>query len=90
MYAHALQQHHSESILPIPCLFFLGETAETSVLSEWSEFNHEVMDASMACAGWILEKIRAGVFGPPVDKVDYDDYIDLSAGRKLSEMFQLP
>ncbi len=42
--------------------------------------------AAEGCAGWVASQIAAGIFWPPAEKVTYDDYSILAAGRNLEEM----
>ena len=41
------------------------------------------MAAAQTCAEWVADHISASVFGPPAEKVAYDDYRILAAGRTL-------
>ena len=83
MYALALVQRNQG--LPQPCYFTLGATAGDVGLHEWTDFNDEDLLAAQACAEWVVNNISNGVFWPPAEKVNYDDYSILGAGRKLHE-----
>jgi hypothetical protein len=54
-------------------------------MHEWADFTLEDLDAAQACADWVADHIARGVFGPPAEKVSYDDYRILAAGRNLAE-----
>jgi ATP-dependent helicase/nuclease subunit B len=76
--------------MPAPCYFTLGTTeAETDIL-EWSDFECHDLEAARACAGWVAGQIANGVFWPPAEKVKYDDFAVLAAGRTFGEMFSVP
>ena len=77
-----------EGTLPIPCYFTLGATESDVAIHEWADFETADLDAANACAAWVAEQIAAGVFWPPAEKVTYDDYAILSAGRTLEEMIR--
>ena len=84
LYAAAVRER--DGIIPQPCYFALGETQSDVALSEWQEFSAADLDAAVACAEWILGQIAAGVFWPPAEKPRHDDFAELAAGRKLSEL----
>lgn len=83
MYALALVRR--DEALPRPCYFTLGATMGDVGLQEWVDFDQEDLVAAQACAEWLEHNISNGVFGPPAEKVNYDDYRILAAGRKLHE-----
>ena len=83
LYASALVRR--ETAMPRPCYFTLGATAGDVGLHEWTDFTRADLDSAQACAEWIADKIAAGVFGPPAEKVTYDDFEILAAGRTLAE-----
>ena len=83
MYALALVRR--EEALPRPCYFTLGATEGDVGLLEWADFNKEDLAAAQTCAEWVADHISASVFGPPAEKVAYDDYRILAAGRTLLE-----
>ena len=83
MYALALVRRNET--LPRPCYFTLGATAGDVGVHEWTDFSAEDLAAAQACAEWVVNNISNGVFGPPAEKVNYDDYSILGAGRKLHE-----
>jgi ATP-dependent helicase/nuclease subunit B len=74
--------------LPRPCYFTLGATMGEVGLYEWTDFTRSELDSAQACADWIAGNIACGVFGPPAEKVAYDDFQILAAGRALAEAVQ--
>lgn len=80
----------NSSILPIPCYFTLGDTVKRVELTEWSGFSQLDMEMARDCAGWILSQVAAGVFWPPAERVDYDDYAVLGAGGVLGGAVEGP
>ncbi len=88
LYAAAVNDR--EQTLPIPCYFTLGSTESEVAVHEWSDFETTDLAAAQACAHWIAEKIAAGIFWPPAEKVMHDDYAILAAGRSLQEMVNFP
>ena len=86
LYAAAVNDR--EKTLPIPCYFTLGVTESEVALHEWSDFEPADLAAAQACANWTAERIAAGIFWPPAEKVQHDDYKILAAGRNLEEMVQ--
>ena len=75
-----------KGVMPIPCYFNLGATENDVAIREWSDFTITDLDAARACAEWVVAQITAGVFWPPAEKVEYDDFTVLAAGRKMSDM----
>ncbi len=74
--------------LPTPCYFTLRATqAEVDIL-EWADFEETDLTSARACASWVAGCIDARVFWPPAEKVLFDDYALLAAGRPFEEMFQ--
>jgi hypothetical protein len=73
--------------MPVPCYFTLGATEADVALHEWQLFSNHDLDAANACAEWIAKQIAAEAFWPPAEKVDYDDFATLTAGRNFEEMF---
>lgn len=88
LYAAALVKRGEP--LPTPCYFTLRSTEADVEIHEWSEFETADLDAATACADWVAGQIAAGVFWPPAEKVAYDDYAVLAAGRTFEEMFHPP
>ncbi|MBK1884071.1 PD-(D/E)XK nuclease family protein [Luteolibacter pohnpeiensis] len=84
LYAAGLVQ--SGEGIPTPCYFTLGGTEADVGLHEWESFEAADLDAALNCAGWVAEQIRNSNFLPAAEKVDYDDYSILSAGKPLEEM----
>lgn len=85
LYALAIRNRDGE--IPVPCYFTLGATEADVALHEWSDFSTDDLEAAAACADWIADQIAAGVFWPPAEKVDYDDFASLTAGRRFEDMF---
>ena len=73
--------------LPEPCYFMLRSTEANVAIHEWTDFETADLEAAQACAAWVAGQISAGVFWPPAEKVTYDDYEILAAGRAFEEMF---
>jgi ATP-dependent helicase/nuclease subunit B len=65
--------------------FALGATEADVRLSLWDGFGREDQAEAIACADWVVKQVKAGVFWPPAEKVEYDDYAVLSMGRSLVE-----
>ena len=83
LYALAVSQR--DGIVPTPCYFTLGATAADVALHEWSDFSTADLESARDCAAWIVAQITAGIFWPPAEKVQYDDFAVLAAGRSLAE-----
>jgi len=75
---------------PLPCYFTVRSTESEIGIQEWEGFSMEEVDSAKACADWIAAKIEEGVFWPPAEKVTYDDFAELAAGRSFAEMFAEP
>jgi ATP-dependent helicase/nuclease subunit B len=84
LYAAALVKRGEP--LPAPCYFTLRSTEAEVAIHEWSDFETADLEAAEACASWVSGQIAAGIFWPPAEKVTYDDYSILAAGRNLEEM----
>ena len=65
--------------------FSLGATEGEVKLSVWEDFSQADRDSALACARWVIGKVRERVFWPPAEKTDFDDYQSLSLGRTLGE-----
>lgn len=76
--------------LPTPCYFTLRSTESEVAIHEWTDFETADLDAARECADWVAGQIAAGVFWPPAEKVTYDDFAVLSAGRAFTDMFVPP
>ncbi len=72
---------------PLPCYFTLRSTESEIGIQEWEGFSMDEVESAKACADWIAGKIAEGVFWPPAEKVTYDDFAELAAGRGFLEMF---
>jgi ATP-dependent helicase/nuclease subunit B len=72
--------------LPTPCYFTLRSTEADVAVHEWTGFEPADLEAAEACAAWVADRIAAGIFWPPAEKVTHDDYAILAAGRTLEEM----
>ncbi|MFT3991470.1 MAG: PD-(D/E)XK nuclease family protein [Luteolibacter sp.] len=88
LYAAALFQ--DKNILATPVYFTLGTTEAEVRLVEWSDFSMTDLDGAQACAAWLAEQIGNRIYWPPVEKVIFDDYTLLSAGRELHTMAKPP
>ena len=86
LYALALVRRNEK--LPRPCYFTLGATDGDVGLQEWGDFSMEDLAAAQACAEWVADHISSKIFGPPAEKVSYDDYHILGAGRPLQEAME--
>jgi ATP-dependent helicase/nuclease subunit B len=73
--------------LPTPCYFALHSTEADVAIREWPGFETADLNAALTCADWVAARIAKGVFWPPAEKVTYDDYAVLAAGRTFEEMF---
>ena len=76
--------------LPTPCYFTLGTTEAEVEILEWTDFENGEMASAQACAEWVATQIKAGIFWPPAEKVKYDDFSILAAGRNFEEIFINP
>jgi ATP-dependent helicase/nuclease subunit B len=85
---YALGVMQREKILATPCYFSLGSTESEVAVHEWTGFETADLEAAKACADWVAERIAAKAFWPPAEKVMYDDYQILAAGRTLEEMIK--
>lgn len=88
LYAVAVESHEKQ--LPRPCYFTLGNTEAEVDLHVWEDFSESDLQAARDCAEWIVEKIQSGVFWPPAERVAYDDFAVLAAGRAFEELFSPP
>jgi ATP-dependent helicase/nuclease subunit B len=88
LYAVALAD--ADEALPAPCYFTLGATEADVAIHEWTDFETADMEAARACAAWVAGQIAETRFWPPAEKVAYDDYQALAAGRSLAEMVAWP
>lgn len=82
---YAAAQVRRGSDLPRPCYFTLGATAGDVALHEWADFSMADVEAAQTCADWVVANIARGVFGPPAEKVTYDEFQILTGGRPLAE-----
>jgi len=85
LYAAALVAKNEA--IPAPCYFTLGSTKADVAIHEWSKFDSSDLESAKNCATWVINQINDEVFWPPAEKVKYDDFAVLAAGRKLDEMF---
>jgi ATP-dependent helicase/nuclease subunit B len=85
LYAAALVAE--EKAMPTPCYFTLQSTAAEVAIHEWADFEMADLEAAQSCAEWVAEQIASKAFWPPAEKIQYDDYAVLAAGRSLEEMF---
>lgn len=88
LYASALVKNGEP--MPAPCYFMLGSTQAGVGIEEWNGFETEDLEAAQCCAEWVAQQIAAKVFWPPAEKIKYDDFAVLAAGRTLEEMCQMP
>jgi ATP-dependent helicase/nuclease subunit B len=75
---------------PIPCYFQLGNTEADVGIASWDDFSESDLQSASNCAHWIVTRIRAGVFWPPAEKVEYDDFANLAMGRNPADLFEQP
>jgi ATP-dependent helicase/nuclease subunit B len=73
--------------LPEPCYFTLRSTESEVAIHTWDNFENADLEAARSCAEWVAGQIAAAVFWPPAEKVTYDDFEVLAAGRNFEEMF---
>ncbi|MBL7077385.1 MAG: PD-(D/E)XK nuclease family protein, partial [Kiritimatiellae bacterium] len=62
---------------PEPAYFNLPRAVTETALLPWPTFDAELAASAFECAEAIAEKIRAAVFWPPAERVDYDDFESL-------------
>lgn len=84
LYVLALESR-SENV-PLPCYFTLGATENDVAIHQWADFSATDLAAAHRCAGWLVRQISTGVFWPPAEKVPYDDFAVLAAGKSLAGM----
>jgi len=84
LYAVAWMAEKKE--LATPCYWALGATENEVAIQRWENFSPLELEAANECALWIAEKIAKFIFMPPVERVTYDDFKILGAGRDLAEM----
>lgn len=87
---YAAAWFESEGELPTPCYFTLRATEAEVAILEWSDFTMDDLEAAKNCADWVTGQIASSAFWPPAEKVTYDDYAILAAGRSLQEMIAGP
>lgn len=88
LYAAAVMER--EKSLPTPCYFTLGSTESDVQIHEWANFENADLDSARACAVWVAARITQNIFWPPAEKVRYDDYQILAAGREFTTMITAP
>lgn len=66
----------------------LGATEGEVGLSLWDDFREIDRDSALACAEWVIGRVRARAFWPPAERVRYDDFEWLACGRSLEEMVE--
>lgn len=88
LYAAALVERGEP--LPTPCYLTLSTTEAEVGLHEWHGFDTADLEAARSCADWIASQVAGAVFWPPAEKVTYDDFAVLAAGRPLEEMMLEP
>jgi ATP-dependent helicase/nuclease subunit B len=79
-----------DGVLSQPCYLKLGGTEADVSIDPWEDFDRETLDAARACTAWIVQRISAGVFWPPSERVTYDDLAPLTGGRPAEECFAPP
>lgn len=83
---YALVLRNRDGVMPTPCYFNVAATESDVAILEWSDFSEHDLQAAECCTAWVVRQIAAGVFWPPAEKVTYDDFAVLAAGRTLLEM----
>ena len=68
--------------------FALGQDRANVRVTPWEGFGEEEKASARKCAEWIVGQVQAGVFWPPAEKVQYDDFEGLGYGRDLPEAFE--
>ncbi|MCH7226799.1 PD-(D/E)XK nuclease family protein [Haloferula sp. A504] len=66
----------------------LGATEDAVGVSLWEGFSEADRDSALACAEWVIGRVKARVFWPPAERVQYDDFALLGCGRPLAEMVE--
>jgi len=76
LYWHMLQSHAlGQACKTIElCYFNLPEAISGTAIEPWENFTPEIADSAYRTAEKIIELIRQGVFWPPSDSVQYDDF----------------
>lgn len=73
--------------LALPGYFAVGATKADVGIRHWDEFEMADVESAKACVEWVVSQIRQGVFGPPAERVDYDDFRVLAPRGDLAEVF---
>ncbi|MBU0676958.1 MAG: PD-(D/E)XK nuclease family protein [Verrucomicrobia bacterium] len=55
-------------------LFNLPKAISAVKLDAWEDFSPEISASALAGAEGIIERIKAGVFWPPAERIQYDDF----------------
>jgi ATP-dependent helicase/nuclease subunit B len=82
---YAFAQVRLGQSMPRPSYFTLGATVGDVGLHDWTGFTSHDMESAQRCAEWIANQIANRVFGPPAERVTYDDFHILAAGRTFAE-----
>ena len=67
--------------------FALGQDEANVKITPWLEFTDEDKASARRCAEWIVKQVQGEVFWPPAEKVQYEDFEDLTYGRELKDAF---
>lgn len=84
LYAKAILERDQK--IATPAYFAIGDTEKHVRISEWENFSQDEIDLAVSCADWIGKRIRQGIFWPPAEKPNFDDYKVLSCGKSLIDM----
>lgn len=84
LYSQAVMQKYQK--LAQPAYFHIGATKKDVGISEWTDFEQVHLDSAMNGARWIVDQIQAGVFWPPAEKPNYDDFAILTCGKRLADV----
>ncbi len=76
---YVLSKREAGSERPNVAYFNLAKTLDKSGIERWEDFTESHLDSARACAGAIIEKIKAGIFWPPNPDIraEYDDFAPL-------------
>jgi ATP-dependent helicase/nuclease subunit B len=68
----------------------IGDTAADVRFCEWEGIDNGVLDAAERCAAMVIEKVGAGEFWPPAERVKHDDLDEVLMGHPAAEVFAGP
>ena len=84
LYAKAWSLRHEGNIRA--GYFQLPTSVQGTEITLWPEMDQAVLDSAMRCAGEAVRRLDARIHWPPNEKVEYDDFESLFAGRAPEEV----